>query len=67
MSDVMRNDLKAQSVITKRAFQDKKDRLFRALDNDPDLTGPQVKERFGYHPNTFGLHKAEWKELRGVA
>lgn len=59
-----KKDLKAQSIRTKKTVQDKKDRLFKVLDNDPDLTGLQAKERFGYHNSTFHRLKREWQEAR---
>ena len=64
MIDQMKKDLKCQSARVKKTVQDKKDRLFKALDNDPDLTGTQAKERFGYHSSTYWKLKREWKEAR---
>ena len=64
MSNQMQRDLRAQSTRIKKASQGKKDRLFKALDNDPDLTGSQVKARFGYHDSTFAYLKREWQEVR---
>lgn len=56
--------LKEQSIRVKKVLQAKKDRLFKVLDADPDLTGPQARERFGYHSSTFHNYKKEWEEAR---
>lgn len=56
--------LKEQSIRTRKKLQDKKDRLFKVLDNDPDLTGPQARERFGINSDTFWRYKREWQEAR---
>jgi hypothetical protein len=57
-------DLKAQSIRTKKTLQDKKDRLFKALDYDPELTHGQLRTRFGYNAATISLYRREWKEAR---
>lgn len=60
MSDQMRRDLEAQSVRVKKNLQDKKDRFFKVLDNDPDISSSIIRTRFGYSGVKFRDLKREW-------
>ena len=60
----MKMDLRGQATLAAQRLQAKKDRLFKTLNYDPDLTAKQVRERFGFSYETFQKYKREWMEAR---
>ena len=52
---------------TPRTTPQRKARIFKVLDYDPELTLYNLSLRFGISPSLAGIYKQEWKALRGIS
>ncbi len=52
---------------TPRTTPQRKARIFKVLNYDPELSVAQISQRFGMHYNTAALYRQEWKALRGIS